>query len=540
MHSHTSRVLILGTGLAGLSCALKLAESGIPSTLVTNAADPSETNTAWAQGGVAYINPNNQGDNLKLYIDDIFKSGDGIGYMPAIEQLAHLGNRLVREVMLEQLKIDFDRNGDGKIANNHEGAHSISRVIHVGDATGKAIHQHFLAAVQQNPLIELLSQHTAVDLLTTEHHSHSLELRYALNNHCCGAYLLDNRSGEVKRHLADFTVLATGGVGQLFLHSTNSPNAIGSGMVMASRAGARLLFPHYIQFHPTALYKGKSRFLISEVVRGAGAQLLNARGERFMQRYNPQQLELAPRDELTRAISQEMLQHQDECVYLDLTKLPQAGHDLAAEFPTIFAECLKYGIDIRQEPIPVVPAAHYHCGGVKVDLQGRTTLSRLFAIGEVSCTGVHGANRLASTSLVECLTWGHSSAAAIAQAWQQQDFLSADHRHSIKAWEETGEKVNLDRQRLAGDWSRMRTVMWNYVGILRSRKLLDIAAKDFNLLSESLYELYFNAAMSKELVDLFHGIQACRLIVEAARKDPVSLGCHYLLDASVGNAPIAH
>ena len=523
----TPTALIIGTGLAGLSCALKLANAGLQVKLVTNASNPDESNTAWAQGGVAFINEGS-GDSLGLYIDDIFNSGDGIGYKPAIKQLALLGNQLVREVMIDGLKIPFDRNDDGHIANNHEGAHSVSRVIHVGDATGKAIHKHFLAAVQNNPSVTLLTQRTAVDLLTTEHHSASIESRYDLHNTCCGAYLLNNQTGEVEKHLADFTVLATGGVGQLFLHSTNNPNSIGSGMVMASRAGAKLLFPHYIQFHPTALYKGKSRFLISEVVRGAGAILLNTRGERFMLRYNPVALELAPRDELTRAITQEMISNQDECVYLDLSSLPKNGVSIEEKFPTIFAECMKYGIDIRTDLIPVVPAAHYHCGGVKVDLNGQTTLPRLFAIGEVSCTGVHGANRLASTSLVECLTWGHTCAQAIAQAAKKSDLLDEKIRGSIRDWQEPGESVTLDLQRLAGDWSRMRTVMWNYVGILRSRKLLDIAAKDFNLLAESLHELYFNAAMSKELVDLFHGIQACRIIVEAARKDPVSLGCHYL------------
>jgi L-aspartate oxidase len=516
--------------LAGLSCALELAEKNIQVTIVSNSKDPSESNTAYAQGGVAYVDPDKKnGDSLVSLANDIKVSGDGICYEPAVEQLTQLGNRLIKEKMIDALKIPFERNPQGRLLTNHEGAHSTNRVIHIGDATGKAIHKAYLRAVEQHSQIELLTNHTAVDILTTEKHAAGYSFKYDLHNNCCGAYLLDNQTNKVEKFIADFTVLATGGVGQLFLHSTNSPSSIGAGMVMAMRAGAALLFPHYIQFHPTALYKGKRRFLISEVLRGAGAQLLNSNGERFMQRYNPKELELAPRDELTRAIVEEMIQNQEDCVYLDLSTVPRSDGKLEERFPTIYEECLKFGIDIRHQPIPVVPAAHYHCGGVKVDLFGRTSLNRLFAIGEVSCTGLHGANRLASTSLTECLTWGYQAAQAIHEGLSKKDLLTPQVKATIRDWEETGKQVTLDKQRLAGDWSRIRTMMWNYVGILRSKKLLEIASKDFRLLGESLSELYFDAAMSQELVDLFHGIQACQIIVDAARKDPVSLGCHYIV-----------
>lgn len=522
--------MIIGSGLAGLTCALELAESGIPVTVVTNSADGSESNTAWAQGGMAYVEQGNGGsDTLAKLAEDIRVSGDGICNQEAVEQLTGLGNRLIKEKLIDKLRIPFERTSQGKLALNHEGAHSSRRIIHVGDATGRAVENACLEAARAHTNIEFLTDRTAVDLLTTEHHG-GHRFQYSLNNLCCGAYLLDNKTGKVEKTVADFTVLATGGVGQLFLHSTNAPSSIGAGMVMASRAGAALLFPHYIQFHPTALFKGKRRFLISEVLRGAGAQLLNGNGERFMKRYDPKQLELASRDELTRAIIQEMIHNQDDCVYLDLSTIPLSDGPIAERFPTIFEECLRQGIDIRTQPIPVVPAAHYHCGGVKVDLSGRTTLSRLFAVGEVSCTGLHGANRLASTSLTECLTWGYQAARSIVEAVKAGELLNSDIAANIRDWEETGEAVTLDKQRLAGDWSRMRTVMWNYVGVLRTKKLLNVAYKDFRVLDESLSELYFNAAMSRELVDLFHGIQACQIIVEAARKDPVSLGCHYLTD----------
>ncbi len=521
--------LIIGSGLAGLSCALELARRGITVTVVSKSEDLYACNTAWAQGGIAYLDDTQSvGDSLELYAQDMIQSGDGMNHEPAVQQLTQLGNKLIKAEMIDQLKIPFDRDSRGILLKSKEGAHSRARVIHVGDATGKAIQTGLVKVATAHPNIEILSNYTAVDLLTTQHHCVGRTFTYSLDNVCCGAYLLDNTSGRVKTVPADYTLLATGGIGQLYLHSSNSPGSIGDGMVMAKRAGAAILFPHYIQFHPTALAKGRQRFLISEVVRGAGAQLLNGRGERFMKRYNPQQLELASRDELTRAIIQEMIANEEEFVYLDLSTHRQEEGPIEERFPTIFQECLKFGIDIRSQPIPVVPAAHYLCGGVKVDLNGRTTLERLFAAGEVACSGAHGANRLASTSLTECLTWGHQAAKTIADALERQEGLSDTIVNALRDWEDVGESVRLDRQRLAGDWSRMRTVMWNYVGIIRNPKLLEIASKDFRLLGESLAELYFNAAMSKDLVDLFHGIRACQLIVDSAKKDPVSVGCHYL------------
>jgi L-aspartate oxidase len=530
-NSNHKNALIIGSGLAGLSCAIELAKQGVQVTVITKTSDPVQSNTSWAQGGIAYIEADNaNGDSAELFAKDIIKSGHGLCFEPAVKQLTSIGNELIRKQMIEDLGITFDRSEDGCLSKGQEGAHSKSRIVHVGDGTGNAVHKKYFEFASSHKNIEILAGHTLIDLLTTQHNCDGLNFRYNLENECLGAFVLDSVKEKVKKITADFTILATGGVGQLFLHSTNNAGAIGDGLVVAKRAGADILFPHYVQFHPTALYKGKRRFLISEVVRGAGAKLVNAAGEQFMKKYQPELLELAPRDQVTRAIIQEMLQNNDDCVYLDLANHYSGQEPIDQRFPNIFQCCQDQGIDIRKDLIPVVPAAHFLCGGIKVDLDGRTTLPRLYAIGEVSCTGVHGANRLASTALLECVTWGFMAAQSIANRLDVKETVKEDALAAIKEWEAAGPSIDLDRQRIAGDWSRIRTVMWNYVGILRSPRLLNIAAKDLRLWGDSLAELYANAHMSQDLIDLFHGIQACQIIVESARKDPVSQGCHYITD----------
>ena len=522
-----TNVLIIGTGLAGLTCALELADSGVQVTLVTKTKAPQECNSNLAQGGVVY---RSNDDSPERLASDINTAGNGVGYAPAIEQLSRLGPELVRSRLIEKYHVNFDVNGGEEFAKVREGAHSVARVIHVGDATGKAIETSCLNAALEHKNINLQCNTTVIDVLTIHHHSSDFQLQYGLNNYCCGAYLLNNNTNEVTTMLADYTVLATGGVGQLYLHSTNTAGSIGAGLAIAARAGADLLYPHYVQFHPTALWRGKERFLISEALRGSGAKLINRSGEAFMHRYNPELLELAPRDEVTRAILSEMMANDDDCVYLDLTAYQQSQSPIEERFPTIYNECLKYDIDIRKDKIPVVPAAHYLCGGIKVDLNGQTTLNRLFAVGEVACTGVHGANRLASTSLLECLTWGVQAGRAIFKQLERNEKIAGNIIKTIRNWHHAGKPQVIDQQRLAGDWSRIRTVMWNYVGIVRQQQLLEVAARDFRLLSENLTELYHNAGISAELVNLFHGVQSCRLIVESARRDQKSIGCHYLTD----------
>ncbi len=402
-------VLVIGTGIAGLTVAFSLARAGVAVLLVTKAADPSDCNTFWAQGGIIY---EGHQDSPARLVEDILQAGAGLCNAESVRFLAVEGPKAVRGILLDELHVPFSKDREGELDLTQEGAHSVSRIIHAGDSTGRAIEISLLNQVSKEPNITLATELTAVDLLTTHHHPLDVQVRYRLDNECIGAYLLDNRTNEVFTVFADFTVLATGGVGQIYLHTTNTRHTIGDGVVMAHRAGARIMNAEYVQFHPTALaQKRTNHFLISEALRGEGARLKNQDGESFMERYEPTLRDLAPRDVVTRAIVEEMTTRKEEFVYLDLANFYHGDEPILQRFPTIAQECREIGIDIEKEPIPVVPAAHYFCGGVLVNNFGETTLHRLYAIGETSCTGVHGANRLASTSLLEGLTWGYFAAA---------------------------------------------------------------------------------------------------------------------------------
>ncbi|HEX9501507.1 MAG TPA: FAD-dependent oxidoreductase, partial [Thermoanaerobaculia bacterium] len=403
-------VLVLGTGIAGLTTAFCLASAGIKVLLVTKTADPKDCNTFWAQGGIIY---EGEGDSPAKLIEDILRAGAGLSNEEAVRFLAVEGPRVVRELLLEKMHVPFSTSEEGELDLTQEGAHSIPRIIHAGDATGKAIEISLLNRVKSEPNVTLATEITAIDLLTTQHHPTDIQVRYRLDNECVGAYLLDNRTNDVYTIFADYTVLATGGLGQIFLHTTNTRSSLGDGIVMARRAGARIMNAEYVQFHPTALAdKRANHFLISEALRGEGARLRNHQGQYFMEKYSPLK-DLAPRDVVARAIVEEMTTNKEEYVYLDLANFYKGHQPIAERFPNIRKACAEMGVDIERDPIPVVPAAHYFCGGVLADTSGQTTLSRLYAIGETSCTGVHGGNRLASTSLLEGLTWGYYAAVSI-------------------------------------------------------------------------------------------------------------------------------
>ena len=370
---------------------------------------------------------------------------------------------------------------------------------------------------------------TAVDLLTARHHSTDVQQRYGLQDPCLGAYVLDP-SGKVHTVLADFTVLATGGLGRLFLHTTNTRHAIGDGLAMAARAGAATLNLEYVQFHPTTLYHPDAdRFLISEALRGEGAVLVNKSGEAFMERYDPVRKDLAPRDVVTRAIVEEMTQRGEPCVYLDLANnyRPHEGQSIRDRFPTIAATCEGFGIDIAKEPIPVVPAAHYFCGGVLVDLEGRTTIRNLYSVGETACTGLHGANRLASTSLLEGLVWGNQAALSIASRLEKGRTFPRSVFQAIPDWQAPGNAQNEDPALIQQDWTTLRHTMWNYVGIVRTTERLGRAVADIRDMEKRLQRFYRETRVSKEIVDLFHGVHAASLVARAALHNPVSRGCHY-------------
>jgi len=514
-------VLVLGTGIAGVSAALAAAEAGASVLLLCRSSDPSATNTARAQGGIVF---RGKEDSPELLARDILTAGADYGLSGAARFLAEEGPKEVESWLVERLAVPFDRRPDGRLDLALEAAHSVPRILHAADRTGAAIEQALLAAVREHDGVTLVTGVQGIDLLTTHHQSRRAEDRYALENRCLGAYVMDVATGRVSTVLAATTVLATGGAGALYIHTSNHPGSIGSGFAMASRAGARLLNLEFIQFHPTCLFvPGAPRFLITEALRGAGARLVNRDGERFMQRYHAQE-ELAPRDVVARGIVDELHRTDSECVFLDLG---DRGKELAKRFPTVAENCLKYGIDIRRERIPVVPAAHYTCGGVVSDLAGRTAIPGLYVAGEVACTGVHGANRLASTSLLEGLTFGLTAgkdAARVARRTPIPDILAG----VIPDWEPVVGPSNEDPALIAQDWSALRHTMWNYVGIVRTPERLVRAVADLRHQLGRLTEFYRTTPLSAALVDLFHGCTAAGLIAAAAQRNPTSVGCHYV------------
>ncbi len=515
-------VLIIGTGIAGSTAALVLAENGIDTIMISKGQDAFATNTYHAQGGIAALK---EEDSPEQFIDDIMMGGGGISYRKAVEQVVYESRRQVKEILIDKLKVPFSiTNGNYDLAR--EGAHSQRRVLNVKDMTGKKIQEHFyryLKKLERTKKLKILFGHTAVDLLAYPHHSTNPERLYE-KPAVIGAYVLDQTSENVMRVFAKKVVLATGGLSSIYLHSTNPQDAVGNGIAMAFRARARLANLEYIQFHPTALYHREAdRFLISEAVRGEGARLMNRRGEYFMKKYSPLG-DLAPRDEVSRAIYEEMLKYSDNFVLLDLASF--AKIDIKERFPTIYENCLKYGIDIEKEPIPVVPAAHYSCGGVLADLRGRTSLKNLYAIGEVACTGVHGANRLASVSLLEGLVWGTKSAEDIIETIGEDNDLYVIAE--VPKWKFPHPQEKLDPALVWQDLVTTRYIMWNYSGIIRTSKRLERALSDLDYLRHRINKFYQQTVMNNRIIDLRDSVQTALLVVDAALRNKVSRGAHYI------------
>jgi L-aspartate oxidase len=515
------QILVIGSGLAGSTAALTLAEAGLEVILVSAGRELDDGNSALAQGGIVYTGEN---DDPKLLEKDILTAGWEQNYLRAVRFLALKGPEAVKKILIDKLKIPFEST-DHSYSLTREGGHSVSRVLYCADYTGRAIMDHLTEEISKHPNIKLITDYTAIDLLTTHHHSRELDFRYNIRNQCVGAYLLNNQTSNVRTVTADYTVLATGGVGQVFLHTTNSPISIGSGLTMAHRAGAKIMNAEYIQFHPTALFhRSHRKFLISEAVRGEGAKLLNSKGESFMHRYDSRG-DLAPRDIVTRAIIEEMLGSGEDHVFLDAANYVK--QDIKDRFPTIYRNCLDNGVDITRQPIPVVPAAHYFCGGVLVDLAGRSTIERLYAAGECSCTGIHGANRLASTSLLEALLWGNNLALDIINRYPSEPKVSNRLQESIPDWEFLGQEHNDDPALIAQDWATIRNTMWNYVGISRNTPRLKRAFEDMRNLIKRQHDFYRATPISRPLTNLFHGCQAAYIITTAALRNERSKGCHF-------------
>jgi L-aspartate oxidase len=517
-------VLVLGTGIAGCSAALAAAREGADVTVVTRAREVTESNTFYAQGGIV-ARP--AGDSPELLAADVERAGDGLCDPEAVNLLAREGPDLVKSLLIDELQVPFDREGND-FHWTLEGAHSVARVLHVKDETGAPIENALIAACRREKNVRWLVATTAVDLLTLSHDSLDPTDRYEPPT-VVGAHLLDRKSGEVRSLLARETILATGGLGQVYLHTTNPQGARGDGIAMARRAGARLLNLEFIQFHPTALVHPKGRLLLTEALRGEGARITDAAGNSFLADVHPD-AELAPRDVVARAIHQRMLERDEPYALLDISHKPAEW--IRERFPGLTRRCLELGFDLTAGPIPVVPAAHYSCGGVSVDEDGATTLGHLRAAGEVSCTGVHGANRLASTSLLEGLLWGWRSGRAAVRAIRSGTLRPAT---KVRPWEPEFEPV--DPALIAQDWLVVRHTMWNYVGLLRSEKRLDRAGRILGELRDEIENFYRRGTMSDELLGLRNGIQTALAIHRAASDNRISKGTHYRENGAVDAVP---
>jgi L-aspartate oxidase len=517
MSTETIDVLVLGTGVAGCTAALAAARAGASVTIVTRAEEARESNTFYAQGGIVARPPGDSPEKLEA---DIRRAGDGLCSPEAVALLAREGPDLVRSLLIDELDVPFDRDGAG-FHWTLEGAHSVARVLHVKDATGAPIEKALIEACRNEKNIAWRLETTAVDLLTLSHDSVDPTDRYHPPA-VIGAYFLSRDGDGVAPQLAHETILATGGLGQVYLHTTNPPGARGDGFAMARRAGARLLNLEYVQFHPTALVHPKGRLLLTEALRGEGARITDISGRPFLKEYHPDG-ELAPRDVVARAIHQRLLERDEPHVLLDISH--KKAEWIRSRFPELVERCQEYGFDLTAGPVPVVPAAHYACGGVGVDGDGRTTLGHLRAVGEVSCTGVHGANRLASTSLLEGLLWGWRAGLAAAR---EAERLRGRRDPRVRPWEPEHEEV--DPALIAQDWMVIRHTMWNYVGLLRSERRLDRARRILGELREEIENFYRRGTMSDALVGLRNGVQTALAIHRAASDNRVSRGCHFRVE----------
>jgi L-aspartate oxidase len=501
--------LVIGSGLAGLYFALRASEHG--RVVIATKRAPADANTAFAQGGVAgVLDPQ---DRLDSHLEDTLRTGDGLCHRDIVELCVREAPAHIKR-LADELGVPFDRDAEGHFELGREGGHTARRIVHAKDSTGWAIQEALLARVAERAdRITMLPNHMAVDLLTAA--------KYGGPNAVFGAYLLDQNTGEVKTAVARSVVLATGGAGKVYLYTTNPDVATGDGVAMAYRVGAKVANMEFFQFHPTCLYHPQAKsFLISEALRGEGGVLRLRDGTAFMARYHPMK-DLAPRDVVSRAIDSELKRTGDDHVTLDMTHL--AGDFLVERFPMIHKRCLELGIDLRTMPIPVVPAAHYSGGGVVVDRDGRTSVRNLFAIGETSMTGLHGACRLASNSLLEAMVFAARAAESV------RDTQSARPAH-VAPWY-AGEAGSSDEAVVVSqNWDEIRRLMWNYVGIVRSDRRLERAARRIDLIRSEIREYYWNFHVNGDLLELRNLALCADLIIECARRRPESRGLHYNLD----------
>lgn len=507
-------VVIVGSGVAALALALKIAqETPKRQVLILTKDQVPSTNSAMAQGGIAAVTE--KPDNFESHVEDTLTAGAGLCRHEAVRNFIEQAPDRIEDLIRWGVHFDADL--------TREGGHSFRRILHHEDQTGAEIHKKLWRQVQQCPDIQILENYFAIDLLVNKKIDPALTGPTAIN----GVYALDKTSGQVKVIKASATVLATGGAGKVYLYTSNWSGATGDGIAMAHRAGARVANLEFMQFHPTCLYHKDSRnFLISEALRGEGGELVNSQGEAFMKKHHPLG-SLAPRDIVARGIDAEMKKSGEPCVYLDITHRPVEF--LKSHFPHIFSKCLEYGIDLSRQPIPVVPAAHYLCGGVVTDLNGQTDLQGLFAIGETACTGFHGANRLASNSLLECLTMAHNCATHLKENWATIQKTTA-LRFEPAEWARP-EKTDSDEMIVISHmWDEIRRLMWNYVGIVRSNKRLERAQHRLQNINAEVKEYYSNMKVHPDIIELRNIAIVADLTVQCALRRKESRGIHFSLD----------
>ncbi len=508
--------IVLGSGIAGLSFALKVSDRGRVAIITKK--DRAESNTNYAQGGIAAVT--SKEDSFEMHVHDTLTAGAGLCKEDVVRTIIQEGPARIAELI--ELGMRFSEreitsaNGARELDLAKEGGHSKRRILHAKDVTGREIERALLAAVAEQPNIQILENHFAIDLITTG------KLNQSGPDRCAGVYVLDKGSGQVETFAAPVILLATGGCGKVYLYTTNPDIATGDGVAMAYRAGAAVANMEFIQFHPTCLYHPKAKsFLISEAVRGEGGILKTVEGIEFMEGCHPLQ-SLAPRDVVARAIDAEMKRSGADHVLLDITHKPAPF--LIERFPNIYRTCLQFGIDITKEPIPVVPAAHYQCGGVLTSIDGETGIGGLYALGEVACTGLHGANRLASNSLLEALVCAHRAAHKVLAN------PPGASKAAIPQWQ-SGSAPNPDETVVvAHNWDEIRRAMWDYVGIVRTNKRLQRAQKRIANLQEEIQEYYWDFIVTSDLLELRNIATVAEIIVESALQRPESRGLHYNLD----------
>ncbi len=519
--------LIIGSGLAGLTAALEAAEHG--QVLVVTKAAAEDCNTRYAQGGIACV-MSEDNDSFEQHVQDTLVAGAGLCKPDVVRAIVKAGPERIRR--LQELGVQFTLRKEvetnlpaGAGQDYHlgrEGGHSARRILHAGDITGREVSEVLIARCRENPRITIWENHLAVDLISTRH------IEWQGDNECLGAYVIDTKTHEIATIIAKFTFLATGGAGKVYLCTCNPDVACGDGIAMAYRASAEISNMEFYQFHPTILYHPQAKsFLISEAVRGEGAVLKIRKGDEyvsFMENYHPL-ASLAPRDIVARAIDNELKRTGQECAWLDIRH--KSEEFLRARFPNIFAQCLKFGINMAHDLIPVVPAAHYCCGGVRTDVNGVTSVKNLYAIGECGCTGLHGANRLASNSLLEAMVVANF---AVQHAIHQSDPHSRISVDAVPDWD-AGSAVNSDEQIvISHNWDEIRRLMWDYVGIVRSNKRLERAKNRIKMLRKEIEKYYWNFLLTPDLVELRNIASVAEMIIDAATARHESRGLHYNLD----------